>query len=214
MGYILNFQNNFNNMKNEIGRKITSLTLMTIMFAGGLTLAIPGFLPMAEILPEAHADQGTTEGMLYVSSTAVQGGQVLEIIVSDPGASSVTTDVTPIVAEFNGTDLTLVQVQDGTWVAYLADLSSATVLDALTDTDFGQDCVLTLSGTASGATEFAVDAVNTFIEDQTCDNSGDGAKDRPFDVLVDEMAVVCSWISQPVIVTQSNIHPLSFGYDY
>jgi hypothetical protein len=32
------------------------------MFAGGLTLAIPGFLPMAEILPEAHADQGTTEG--------------------------------------------------------------------------------------------------------------------------------------------------------
>jgi len=42
MGYILNFQNNSNNMKNEIIKKITSLTLMTIMFAGGMTLAIPG----------------------------------------------------------------------------------------------------------------------------------------------------------------------------
>ena len=135
-------------MKNEIGRKITSLTLMTIMFAGGLTLAIPGFLPMAEILPEAYADAGTTEGMLYVSSTQVQGGQVLEIVVSDPASSSTTGDLTPLTVSFNGTDLQLVQVTNGTWVAYLADLSQATVLDALTDTDFGTDCVKTLSGTA------------------------------------------------------------------
>ncbi len=34
-------------MKNEIGRKITSLTLMTIMVAGGLTFAIPGVMPSA-----------------------------------------------------------------------------------------------------------------------------------------------------------------------
>ena len=56
MGYILNFQNNSNNMKNEIIRKITSLTLMTIMFAGGMTLAVPSFLPMEEILPAAYAE--------------------------------------------------------------------------------------------------------------------------------------------------------------
>ena len=48
-------------MKNEIGRKITSLTLMTIMFAGGMTLAIPGFLPDSAIPIEAFADQGTTK---------------------------------------------------------------------------------------------------------------------------------------------------------
>ena len=36
-------------MKNEIERKITSLTLMTIMIAGGMTFAIPG------VMPEAHA---------------------------------------------------------------------------------------------------------------------------------------------------------------
>ena len=65
MGYILNFQNNSNNMKNEIIRKITSLTLMTIMFAGGMTLAVPSFLPMEEILPAAYAENdSTTEGML------------------------------------------------------------------------------------------------------------------------------------------------------
>jgi len=70
MGYILNFQNNSNNMKNEIIRKITSLTLMTIMFAGGMTLAIPGFLPDSAIPIQAFAEnQGTTEGMLTMSST-------------------------------------------------------------------------------------------------------------------------------------------------
>ena len=45
-------------MKNELGRKITSLTLMTIMFAGGLTIAAPSFMP------EAVAD----EKLLYVSN--------------------------------------------------------------------------------------------------------------------------------------------------
>ena len=34
-------------MKNEIGRKITSITLMTIMLAGGMTIAYPGFTPVA-----------------------------------------------------------------------------------------------------------------------------------------------------------------------
>ena len=78
MGYILNFQNNFNNMKNEIGRKITSLTLMTIMFAGGMTLAIPGFLPDSAIPIQAFAEnESTTVGMLTVSSTEIQGAQVL-----------------------------------------------------------------------------------------------------------------------------------------
>ena len=92
MGYILNFQINFNNMKNEIGRKLTSLTLMTIMFAGGMTLAVPSMMPMAEILPAAFADadRGTTVGSLYVSSTEVQGAQVIEVIVSDPATSDPT----------------------------------------------------------------------------------------------------------------------------
>ena len=35
-------------MNNEIGRKITSLTLMTIMLAGGMTIAAPSMM-----VPEA-----------------------------------------------------------------------------------------------------------------------------------------------------------------
>ena len=64
-------------MKNDLYRKLTSITLMTIMFAGGMTIAIPGELPTAV------AQTGT----LSVSAEAagVFGGpQVIEIIVDDP----------------------------------------------------------------------------------------------------------------------------------
>ena len=48
-------------MKNELGRKLTSLTLMTIMFAGGMTLAAPAFAP------EALAQ----ERLMYVSCEGI-----------------------------------------------------------------------------------------------------------------------------------------------
>ena len=66
-------------MKNELGRKITSLTIMTIMFAGGMTIAAPGFLPEVE----------AADDMLYVScenemfGNQFGGGQICEIIVRD-----------------------------------------------------------------------------------------------------------------------------------
>ena len=44
-------------MKNELGRKLTSLTIMSIMVAGGLTIAAPSFAP------EAAAD----ERLMYIS---------------------------------------------------------------------------------------------------------------------------------------------------
>ena len=65
-------------MNNKIGRKLTSLTLMTIMFAGGMTLAIPG------MTPEAVGDFSSTDGYLTVSSTYIQGGAVLEVVINDP----------------------------------------------------------------------------------------------------------------------------------
>ena len=64
-------------MKNEIGRKITSLTLMTIMLAGGMTIAFPGFTP------DAYA----VNANLFVSAentgSNVDGAQVVEILVID-----------------------------------------------------------------------------------------------------------------------------------
>jgi hypothetical protein len=152
--------------------------------------------------------------MLYVSSTSVQGGQVIEIVVNDPSASSVTIDNTPLIAEFNGTDLQLVQVQDGSWVAYLADLSSATVLDALADTDFGTDCVKTLDSSVAAPNTFSEANVNTFLEDTTCADTGASNNRSPFDVLVDEPTAVAvrstSNTAAPTLHGQVGLDPMQW----
>ena len=71
-------------MNNELYRKLTSITLMTIMFAGGMTIAIPGETPVAV----------AQTGMLSVSATAAPGNsfggpQVIEIEVNDPSRSEI-----------------------------------------------------------------------------------------------------------------------------
>ena len=63
-------------MNNEIGRKLTSLTLMTIMLAGGMTIAAPSMMP-----------QAAAAGALYVSAENAMfdntfgGAQVVEVVV-------------------------------------------------------------------------------------------------------------------------------------
>ena len=143
-------------MNNKIGRKLTSLTLMTIMFAGGLTLAIPGFMPDSAILPEAFADQSTTNGQVTVSSSAMQGAQVLQVTVSDSAISDTGIFQNPATMDFNSSTLQLTQVSDGSWMAYLADYSAAIIADATDggtpangDLDFGTDCVLTADANAT-----------------------------------------------------------------
>ena len=63
-------------MYNDITRKLTSLTLMTVMLAGGMVIAYPGFTPTAS------AEVAKTAN-LYVSSVNFGGPMVLEIIVDD-----------------------------------------------------------------------------------------------------------------------------------
>ena len=74
-------------MKNEIGRKLTSLTIMAIMFAGGMAIGVPSFMP------EAASDLSSTDGMLTVSTTTLQGAAILEIVVNDPDVSDIETDI-------------------------------------------------------------------------------------------------------------------------
>ena len=97
-------------MKNEIGRKLTSLTIMAIMFAGGLTVAAPSFMP------GVFADFGETDGMLSVSSVYIQGGAILEIVVNDPDVSA--TDISiangPEV-DIDGTTFIMNQASNGKW---------------------------------------------------------------------------------------------------
>jgi hypothetical protein len=120
---------------------------MTIMFAGGMTLAIPG------MMPAVAADYSATDGYLSVSSTFLQGGAILEVVINDPSYSATDSDIGggPEVT-IDGTDYIATQAVDGKWYAYFADYSSSNDLDDTTDTglDFGTDCAgLGTNGTAA-----------------------------------------------------------------
>ena len=111
-------------MKNEIGRKLTSLTIMAIMFAGGMAIGVPSFMP------EAASDLSVTEGLLTVSTTTLQGVAILEIVVNDPDNNDTDNDVTALVVDIGGTDHDMTQATNGKWYAYVVDSSQAQLFDA------------------------------------------------------------------------------------
>ena len=139
-------------MNNEIGRKITSLTLMTIMLAGGMVIAAPS------MMPAAHA----VNANLFVSAENSQfdnymsGPQVIEIVVIDSDINETDElkgepDVT-----VNGKIIRMVQAVDGNWYGYFADLTMAQIADSTVQTageglDFGTFCDNT---SVSGAVTF------------------------------------------------------------
>ncbi len=113
-------------MNNEIGRKLTSLTLMTIMLAGGMVIAAPS------MVPEAAA-----AGALYVSAENAMfnnhfaGGMVIEVIVKDPArADTDEAEGEPTVLVDN-MRLRMAQGMDGNWYGYFADNASVVTLDAI-----------------------------------------------------------------------------------
>ena len=128
-------------MKNEIGRKLTSLTIMAIMFAGGMAIGVPSFMP------EAASDLSSTSGLLTVSSTSIQGAAVLEVVVNDPDYSDTTVDIsaTPTF-EFGGQEYNLQQAVNGKWYAYIVDSSQSQLFDV--DENGQEFGILCLSGTA------------------------------------------------------------------
>ena len=111
-------------MKNEIGRKLTSLTIMAIMFAGGMAIGVPSFMP------EAASDLSVTEGLLTVSTTTLQGVAILEIVVNDPDNSATDIDISALSASVGGTDYELTQASNGKWYAYVVDTSQADLVTA------------------------------------------------------------------------------------
>ena len=110
-------------MKNEIGRKLTSLTIMAIMFAGGMAIGVPSFMP------EAASDLSSTDGLLTVSTTTLQGVAILEIVVNDPDSSITDSDVAALSASVGGTSYDLTQATNGKWYAYVADASQIKLFD-------------------------------------------------------------------------------------
>ncbi len=135
-------------MNNEIERKITSLTLMTIMVAGGMTFAIPGMMPAAYAQSNAN---------LFVSAENSQfdnymvGSQVIEVVVIDPDIDDTDEGKGEPDVSVNSKKLRMVQAVDGNWYGYFSDRNQAqtadqTIVDATglglagTGLDFGQFC--------------------------------------------------------------------------
>ena len=113
-------------MKNELGRKITSLTIMAIMVAGGLTIAAPGFMPETEA-------QSTK--LMYVSAESeefgntIGGGMIVEIIVADPTRNDINNPQGEPTVEVNGDTIRMAQGEDGFWYAYIADTTKLAAMD-------------------------------------------------------------------------------------
>src|SRR3990172_6603966 len=140
-------------MNNEIGRKITSLTLMTIMIAGGMTFALPGAMPVAHAQANANLFVSVEESF---SPDRFGGAMVVEVVVNDPDLKDTDESETEPDVTVNGKDLRMVQSTDGNWYAYLADKNMANAADTLagasganfgTGLDFGVGC----SAAAAGA---------------------------------------------------------------
>ncbi|CAD6513730.1 conserved exported hypothetical protein [metagenome] len=145
-------------MNNEIGRKITSLTLMTIMLAGGMTVVAPS------MMPAAHAANAN----LFVSAENSQfnnymsGPQVIEVVVIDSTINDTDQGKGEPDVKVNGKKLRMAQAVDGNWYGYFADRTQASIADFTAQgaggvqgqgLNFGTLCAAT--STTFGATFFS-----------------------------------------------------------
>ncbi len=131
-------------MYNETIRKITSLTLLTILVASSAVVGMPNALPHASA-------QTSTNANLFVSAENSQfnnyfaGPQVIQVIVADPDINRLDQAYGEPVVTVNGKRLRMVQATDGNWYAYFADRNQAIAADktapvAAHGLNFGQFC--------------------------------------------------------------------------
>ena len=114
-------------MTNAIGKKLTSLTLMTIMVAGGVTFGIPG------VVPAADAQVGRNANLFVSAEDAtfdnIFGGQVVEVVVRDNQIDALDEALGEPDVYINGQDLRMAQANDGNWYGYFASESMARAVD-------------------------------------------------------------------------------------
>lgn len=143
-------------MNNEIGRKITSLTLMTIMLAAGFSAFAPS------TMPEAAAANAN----LFVSAENSQfqnyfaGPMVIEVVVIDSDIKDTDKGKGEPDVTINGNKLRMAQATDGNWYGYFADRAQAQKADATqaaggvgfngTGLDFGVFCTAASAQTVIG----------------------------------------------------------------
>ena len=98
-------------MQDGSRRKAVSLALITIMLAGGMTIAMLGEPP------QAAAQAGT----LSVSATGAFGGpQILEIVVDDPSRDGLDSSTPLPDVRIGESRVTMAQSDTGKWYAYVA----------------------------------------------------------------------------------------------
>ena len=133
-------------MQNEIYRKYTSITLMAIMVAGGLTFAIPGTDPV-------FAEVSTSNPSLYVSAEGQDPdnmfaeGNIIEVIIRDDTIGDTDEGEAEPEVTVNGADLRMLQTANGYWTAYFAEVDALAGITAL---DYGVYCSESSSIAGSG----------------------------------------------------------------
>ena len=111
-------------MYNEIFRKITSLTLLTILLASSAVIALPNAMPAAHAQVASHPN-------LFVSAENSQysnyfaGPQVVQVIVSDPNINRLDQQFGEPIVTVAGKRLRMAQGTDGNWYGYFADRNQA-----------------------------------------------------------------------------------------
>ena len=111
-------------MNKELGRKITSLTLMTIMLTWSAAM---GF--SSTFMPEAEA----ANEHLYVSAEAegsFNNAQIIEVVVAESSIADLDTAYGMPDVSINGSSILMAQAVDGAWYAYVADADSANLIDS------------------------------------------------------------------------------------
>ena len=160
-------------MNNELGRKITSLTLMTIMVAGGMTFAAPGVMPAAYAAnPNLFVSAENSQFDNYMS-----GPQVIEVVVIDSDINETDESKGEPDVTVNGKELRMVQAVDGNWYGYFADETMARTAHDTSAVDggvgvglnFGGICELTDTGILGAG--MALTDSNAFAVD-TADDCG------------------------------------------
>ena len=114
-------------MNKELGRKITSLTLMTIMLTW---TAAMGF--SMTFMPEAEAaNQYLWVSVEDAGGSKFYGGQVLEIVVTDPAINRLDEAYGMPDVTIDGKKVIMAQGVDGSWYAYIADGDKAAAIDEI-----------------------------------------------------------------------------------
>ena len=132
-------------MENEIVRKTTSLTLIAIMVAGGMTFAIPGVMPSAH----AQVNEMSVSAVSDMFANSFVGAQVVEVSVNAPQfrADNAFEDAYEPVVTVDDNPLIMKQAGNGIWYGYFVDANMAAAVHEngmdfgmlLDDMDFNKD---------------------------------------------------------------------------